>query len=55
MDDDPEIAVSAGLDIPTALALDNDQSSPKTTPTGYAWGVLLGAAIVLANLIASLL
>ena len=42
MTDDPEIGIAAGLDVPTALALDEPQRQG-----GCAWGLLLGSLAIL--------
>ncbi len=43
--DDPEIGIAAGLDIPTASALsEDDEPRPRR---GCGWGLLLGSLGVL--------
>jgi hypothetical protein len=46
MNDDPEIGVAAGLDIPTAMALD-DQPTYIPTKGGCWWAIVVGLALVI--------
>jgi len=43
--DDLEVGIAAGLDVPTALAL-SDSEPPRPKGGGCGWGLLIGVALV---------
>ncbi len=42
MTDDLEIGIAAGLDVPTAMVLSEDDKPPRQSGRGCAWVLLLG-------------
>ncbi len=43
--DDLEVGIAAGLDVPTALVLAGDEQ-PRPKGGGCGWGLLIGVALV---------